>query len=115
MNTGKRHNIAKGLSVIPLIVLAVAMHLFVLATVLEGPTNRGIIYSICALISILCIFLAPLPCLAISVSSIIYAVKSIREGNRATRKYLILGIVEAVVAALFMAFAFVLFIDGQSI
>ena len=52
-----QYKLAKTFLLIPIIVTIVIIISLLVANVLEGPTNRGIIYSIFALIGILGIFL----------------------------------------------------------
>ena len=58
---------AKVLTLIPVIVFAVTVICMVLATILEGPTGRGAVYTVFAFAGLMSMFLAPLPCLVISV------------------------------------------------
>ena len=100
---------------IPIIILAVTVISFVLAVILEGPTDKGAVYVLFAFISIISIFMAPLPCLIISVIGTVLAVKAIRAGDSKARKYLFIGIIEIAVTAVFTVVAVILFITGQSI
>ena len=85
---------AKVLTLIPIIVLAVTVICMVLAIILEVSTNRGLLYSIFALIGLLSMFVSPLPCLVISIIGTVFAVKAAKEGTAGTLKYLLLGIME---------------------
>ena len=100
---------------IPIIIFAVTVISFVLAVILEGPTDKGAVYALFAFISIISIFMAPLPCLIISVIGTVLAVKAIRAGDSKARKYLFIGIIEIAVTAVFTVVAVILFITGQSI
>ena len=106
---------ARSMVMIPIIIFAVTVISFVLAVILEGPTDRGAVYVLFAFISIISIFMAPLPCLIISVIGTVLAVKAIRAGDSKARKYLFIGIIEIAVTAVFTVVAVILFITGQSI
>ena len=69
----KRYRAAKILTAIPLIVFVVAMLCFIAAGFLERPTNRGSVYSLLMSISLVCMFLLPIPCLIISFIGTIFA------------------------------------------
>ena len=106
---------ARSMVMIPIIIFAVTVISFVLAVILEGPTDKGAVYALFAFISIISIFMAPLPCLIISVIGTVLAVKAIRAGDSKARKYLFIGIIEIAVTAVFTVVAVILFITGQSI
>lgn len=106
---------ARSMVMIPIIIFAVTVISFVLAMLLEGPTDKGAVYVLFAFISIICIFMAPLPCLIISVIGTVLAVKAIRAGDIKSRKYLFIGIIEIAVTVVFAVLAAILFINGQSI
>ena len=106
---------ARSMVMIPIIIFAVTVISFILAVLLEGPTDKGAVYVLFAFISIISIFMAPLPCLIISVIGTVLAVKAIRAGDSKARKYLFIGIIEIAVTAVFTVVAVILFITGQSI
>ena len=111
--TGKET--AKVLTLIPIVVLAVTVTSLVLATILEGPANRGVLYTIFAFAGLMCIFLSPLPCLIISVIGTVFAAKAVREGAEGALKYLILGIIEILVYVMGAVLAIIMFIAGQGV
>ena len=51
------HTKAKVLTLIPVIVLVLTVICLVVATILEGPTNRGALYTIFAFVGLMSIFL----------------------------------------------------------
>ena len=106
---------ARSMVMIPIIIFAVTVISFILAVLLEGPTDKGAVYVLFAFISIVSFFMAPLPCLIISVIGTVLAVKAIRAGDSKARKYLFIGIIEIAVTAVFTVVAAILFITGQSI
>lgn len=85
---------AKVLTLIPIIVLAVTVICLVLATILEFPTDRGALYSICIFVGLMSIFLSPLPCLVISIIGMVSATKAKKEGAVGAEKLFILGIID---------------------
>ena len=115
MQRYRSKNTARSMVMIPIIIFAVTVISFVLAVILEGPTDKGAVYALFAFISIISIFMAPLPCLIISVIGTVLAVKAIRAGDSKARKYLFIGIIEIAVTAVFTVVAVILFITGQSI
>ena len=106
---------ARSMVMIPIIIFAVTVISFVLAMLLEGPTDKGAVYALFAFRGIISIFMSPLPCLIISVIGTVLAVKAIRAGDSKARKYLFVGIIEIAVTAVFAVLAAILFITGQSI
>ncbi len=111
----RNHKIAKILILIPIIVFAVTVICMGFAMILEGPTGRGTIYSIVALIGILSIFLSPLPCLVISVAGTVFAAKALKEGSRRSLIFLVIGIVEIMTYVVGVILAGIMFINGQSV
>ena len=69
----KRYRAAKVLTAIPLIVFVAAMLCFLAAGFLERPTNRGTVYSFLMFVSLICMFLLPVPCLILSFTGTILA------------------------------------------
>ena len=115
-STNNRNYIrAKKLVLIPLIVFVVTVICFILATVLEKPTNRGTVYSAVAIVSILSMFLSPLPCLIMSIIGTISAAKATKEGTEQAKKYLVIGVIEIVSCVLGVVLAILMFIGGQSV
>jgi hypothetical protein len=106
---------ARILTMIPVIVMAVTVICLALATILEGPTDRGTLYSIFAFVGIVIIFLSPLPCLVISVIGTVFASKAKKEGMEEARKYYILGIIETLVYIMGATIAIMMFIGGQGV
>ena len=106
---------AKVLTLIPIIVLAVTVICMVLAAVLEGPTNRGTLYSVLAFAGLMCVFLSPLPCMVISVVGTVFAAKASKEGTAGARGFIILGIVEILFYVAGAILAIIMFIAGQGV
>ncbi len=106
---------AKVLTLIPVIVLAVTVICMVLATILEGPTNRGTIYTIFAFVGVMSIFLSPLPCQVLSIIGTVFAAKATKEGTAGALKFLILGIIEILFSVGGVVIAVGMFIAGQGV
>ncbi len=106
---------AKVLTLIPIIVFVVTVICMVLATVLEGPTHRGAIYSIFAFVWIISMFLSPLPCLVLSILGTVFAAKAAKDGSAKTSVFLILGIIEILIYVVGAILAVLMFIGGQSV
>ena len=71
---------AKVLTLIPIFVLAATVICMVLATVLEVPTGRGLLYTIFAFAGLMSVFISPLPCLVISIIGTVFSAKAAKEG-----------------------------------
>ncbi len=106
---------AKALTLIPIIALAVTVICMVLATILEVPTSRGVIYTIFAFAGLISVFISPLPCLVISVIGTIFAAKAVKEGIAESRKFFILGIIEILIYVVGAVLAILMFVAGQGV
>ena len=106
---------AKVLTLIPLIVLVVTVICIVLATILEVPTGRGVLYTIFAFAGLMSMFLTPFPCLVISAAGTVFAIKAVKEGFAEARKFLILGIIEILVYVVGAILAIMMFLVGQGV
>ena len=106
---------AKILTLIPVIVLALTVICMILATILEGPTGRGTIYTIFAFAGLMSIFLSPLPCLVLSVIGTVFAAKATKEGTAGSIRFLILGIAEMLVYVAGAIVAVLMIIAGQGV
>ena len=111
----KRYRIAKILILIPIVVFVITAICMGLATILEFPTDRGVVYSIFAGIGILSMFLSPLPCLVISIVGTVFAAKATKEGIVQSRKFLVIGIVEIIAYIAGVILAATMFYYGQSV
>ncbi len=100
---------AKILVLIPAGLFLITVICLGLAFILEGPTHRGVIYSILAFIGLMGMILSPFPCFVLSVVGTVFAVKELKDGMAQSRKYLILGILELLVHAAGMVVAVMLF------
>ena len=106
---------AKILTLIPVIVLALTVICMIFATILEGPTGRGTIYTIFAFAGLMSIFLSPLPCLVLSVIGTVFAAKATKEGTAGSIRFLILGIAEMLVYVAGAIVAVLMIIAGQGV
>ena len=106
---------SKVLTLIPIIVLAVTVICIILATILEGPTNRGTVYTVFAFAGLVSMFISPLPCLALSIIGTVFAAKAAREGTAGAPVFLILGILEILVCVVGGILAIMMFIAGQGV
>ena len=100
---------------IPLLVGVGLVIDFGLACILEFPTNRGIIYSIFASISIIGSIFVPIPSIVSSIAGIISAAKLRKQGEKSG--YLILiGIFNIVVSFVVAIFwLYVIFVGGAGV
>ena len=83
---------AKILLIIPLGSFLSGVALFILSLILESPTSRGTLYSICFIIAIACFILALFPGVILSIIGTVTAAK------KKMTKYLTLGVLEIVFA-----------------
>ena len=100
---------------IPLLVGIGLVITFVIACILEFPTNRGIIYTTLAFISIIGSILVPIPSIVSSIVGIICAAKLRKQGEKTV--YLIwIGILNIVVSFVVEIFwLYVIFIGGAGV
>ena len=93
----EKRTLSKILLVIPLLLLVVTVFSFILASLLEFPTSRGSVYIIFAFISVMSLFLSPLPCIAAAILGIYFARKAAIEDNVKSTGLIVLGIIEIIV------------------
>ena len=100
---------------IPLLVGIGLVIAFGIACILEFPTNRGIIYTTFAFISIIGSILVPIPSIVSSIVGIISAAKLRKQGEKTG--YLIwIGILNIVVSFVVEIFwLYVIFIGGAGV
>ena len=101
---------------IPLFVGISLVVAFSIATVLELPTNRGIVYSVLAFISIIGSLLVPIPGSIFSILGIKGAVKLRKRGEKNMGLPILIGTVNIVVSFVVVAFwLYVIFIGGVGV
>ena len=101
---------------IPLFVGISLVVAFAIANVLELPTNRGIMYSMLAYISIIGSLLIPIPGSISSILGIKKAVKLRKNGEKNTGLLILIGTVNIVVSFVVVAFwLYVIFIGGAGV
>ncbi len=106
---------AKVLTLIPVIVLAVTVIFLVLASILEVPTGRGVLYTIFGAAGLMSIFFLPLPCLVMSVVGTVFASKAGKEGVAEAKKFFILGIIEILAGVVCSLLAILMFLVGMGV
>lgn len=101
---------------IPLVVGISLVVAFAIASVLEFPTNRGIMYLIFASISIFGSLLIPIPGSISSILGIKKAVKLRKSGEKNMGLLILIGTVNIVVSFVVVAFwLYVIFIGGAGV
>ena len=90
----KNHTIAKILLLIPIAIFFIIVLCLLIAFMLETPTNKGVFYSLFALVGLAGMFLSPLPCLMMSLAGTIFAVIATKEGSAKSPKFIVLGAIE---------------------
>lgn len=108
-NQKSGQSVAKTLLMVSLSIGIVIVASFVMAIALEIPTGKGAVYALFGFVSLLGLFLAPLPCLILSLIGTLKAWKASAE------RLIILGIVEAVCWAAVLVFASLVFMRGMSV
>ena len=106
---------ARVLTLIPVVVLVATGICMVLATILGEATDRGALYSAFAFGALMSVFLAPMPCLVMSVIGTKLAAKAKKEGTPEAQKYFILGLLEVLVYIVGAVVAVIMFIGGQGV
>ena len=100
---------------IPLLVGIGLVITFGIASILEHPTNRGIVYSIFLSISIFGSMLVPIPSIASSMAGIINATK-LRKQDEKTGYLIWIGVLNIVVSSVVGIFwLYALFIGGAGV
>lgn len=88
---------------------------FGIACMLEFPTNRGIIYTAFASISIIGSMLVPIPSIASSIVGIISAAE-LRKQCQKTGYIILIGILNIIVSLVVeMAWLYVIFVGGAGV
>ena len=100
---------------IPLIVGVGLGISFGIACILEVPTNRGVIYSVFAFVSIIGSLLAPIPGTVSSIIGIISAMKARKQGEK-TGCLILIGILNIVVSFVVgIFFLYAIFVAGAGV
>jgi len=102
MRTSNNDSKEKLLILAPFILIFVAIIGGVLATLLEKPTDRGVLYTIFAVIFLFILFLGHLPCLISSVVGTVMAIKAKREGEPMSIGWIVLGGIGIIVALIWI-------------
>ncbi len=105
----RKQQTAKTLLRIPLWIGAVVIVCFVTASILERPTDKGVIYSLFAMSSIIGLFFAPLPCLVLSV------IGTIKAAGTHMKRVARLGVIETICWIGVFVISMILFMRGMSI
>lgn len=89
---------------------------FILAGILEHPTNRGEIYSILTSISLLGTVFAPLPCIVSAITGIVFAMKAKNDDKRSSGWIIAIGILDILAAIVIgLAVVYAIFVGGASV
>ena len=111
----KNYSRANVLTLIPIFVLVATVLCLVLASILEVPTSRGVLYTIFAFAGLMGILVSPFPCLVMSIFGTVFASKATKEGEAGAKKFFILGIMEILVHVVGVFLAITMFIVGQGV
>ncbi len=99
----KNHVRAKVLTLIPIAVFAVAAACLVPLIVSYLSTGSDVTAVAVIIAGTLILIFTTLPCLVMSVAGTVFAAKAKNEGQTASRKFFVIGIVEIVVCSLGVA------------
>lgn len=106
---------AKALVRIPLVLFAAGIICFILSMVLEKPTNRGTVYTVVSSVWLFGIFLAPLPCLVMSLIGTVMAGKAKKQGESGAAGAQITGFMGLLLDVGLVVLAVLMFIGGQGV
>ncbi|MCR5686897.1 MAG: hypothetical protein K6G58_02585 [Lachnospiraceae bacterium] len=98
----KNHTRARILTLIPIIVFAVTSAILVPMTISYLSTGSDVTAVAIIIVGTACLAITTLPCIVMSVLGTVYAAKAKKEGNEASRKFFVIGIVEIAVYSLGM-------------
>lgn len=96
----KYHKRAKILILIPIIVFAVNAVCFVPLTISYLSTGSDVTAVAIVFLASLSLIFTALPCMVMSVVGTVFASRAKKEGQTASRKFFVLGIIEIVIYAL---------------
>lgn len=105
----------KILVLVPIVLYAIMFMSFLIAGVLEFPTDRGALYLFFCMLSFIIFFLTPVPCLIMSIIGIV-SVSKIRNSTDERKSTLFaLGIIDIFLSIIIFGLAIFVIISGQSI
>ena len=96
----KNHKRAKILILIPIIVFAVNAVCFVPLTISYLSTGSDVTAVAIFFLASLSLIFTALPCMVMSVVGTVFASKAKKEGQTASRKFFVLGIIEIIIYAM---------------
>ena len=96
----KYHKRAKILILIPIIVFAVNAVCFVPLTISYLSTGSDVTAVAIVFLASLSLIFTALPCMVMSVVGTVFASKAKKEGQTASRKFFVLGIIEIIIYAM---------------
>ena len=96
----KYHKRAKILILIPIIVFAVNAVCFVPLTISYLSTGSDVTAVAIVFLASLSLIFTALPCMVMSVVGTVFAARAKKEGQTASRKFFVLGIIEIVIYGL---------------
>lgn len=96
----KNHTRAKILTMIPVIAFVISAAILVPLTISYFSTGSDVTAVAIILAGTVCLSATTLPCVVLSVLGTVFAAKAKKEGQMASRKFLVIGIVELVVYSL---------------
>ena len=103
------------LLIIPVALFGIMILCFLIASLLEFPTNRGTVYSSILMLALAIFFLALIPCIIVSIIGIISEKKNKTSTNKNHNALYVLGIIDLVLSIIIALLAVLLFIGGLSI
>lgn len=110
----KRRKSCMTLVLIPVIIAIIGVVAFLLATLLEGPTSRGTLYTLLMLLVILMPYLAPIPCICLSVIGIAHS-RVLRRYNISTTSINVVGVLGIIIEVFAAVFAVLIFASSMSV
>ena len=106
---------AKVLLIIPVALFATMIVSFLIASILEFPTDRGAVYSVFLMLSLAIFFLAPLPCIVLSVIGTLFVSRLKKQNDEGHNALFVLGAIDIALSILIAFLAALVFVGGQGI
>ncbi len=105
----------KILVLVPIVLYVIMFMSFLIASILEFPTDRGAAYLFFCMLSFIIFFLTPVPCLIMSIIGIIFVSKIRNSIDESNSTLFALGIIDIFLSIIIFGLAIFVIISGQSI
>ena len=103
------------LLIIPAALFATMIVSFLIASILESPTDRGAAYSFFLVLSLAIFLLAPLPCIVLSVIGTLFVSRLRKQKSAEHNALFVLGTIDIALSIIVMFLALAMFVGGQGV